>query len=228
MTFRRILILDTESTGLDPKQDQVIEVAAIVYDLAHRTPVDSFASLMFSNSNAAEQFNHIPAALLLEAPPPEIVWLQILKMAKRSDVIVAHRVEFDKSFSPPDLQAIKPWCCSKFDIAWPGEKRLGEHLVHLALAHKVGVLDAHRAMTDCDILARLFTRAAEMGADLQTMLRRGLRPKNLFYSLAPFEEKDVVKEHGFAWDPSKHGKNWYRSMPAEDVPLLPFKVRQID
>ena len=228
MTFRRILILDTETTGLDPKKDQVIEVAAITYDLAYRAPVECFASLMFSNGNAGEKFNHIPPDLLLDAPPPEIVWLQILRMAKRSDIIVAHRAEFDKSFSPADLQAMKPWVCSKFDLEWPGEKRLGEHLVHLALAHKVGVLDAHRAMTDCDILARLFTRAAEMGADIQAMFQRGLRPKNLFYSLAPYEQKDLVKEYGFGWDVARHGKNWYRFMPPEDTLALPFKVRQID
>jgi len=225
--MRRICILDTETSGLDPKKDVVIEVGLIVFDLQHLAPIHVFSSLVFANGNEAEKHNGIPAALLQDAPPAELVWNQVAKAIKFSDVVVAHRVEFDYEFTPEDVRSLRPWVCSKFDLEWPRQKAFGEHLLHLALAHDVAVCNAHRALSDCDTLARLFKRAAELGTDLQAMLQKGMRPKKLYYSMAPFEQKDIVKEHGFAWNPEKHGKNWYRVMAPEDVADLPFRVREI-
>lgn len=228
MTLRYALLLDTETTGFREEGGECIEVAIVVYDILHCAPLLSFASLINATSNAAEAINGIPVAMLQEAPMPELVWNRVFEIAKHCDVIVAHRAEFDRDFVAPEVRDIKPWICSKFDIEWPKTKVIGESLVSLALQHGVGVTAAHRALTDCDILARLFTRVAELGVDLEAMLERGLRPKNLFYSLAPFEKKDIVKAHGFAWDPSRHGKNWYRYMPVSDTEALPFRVRQVD
>ena len=52
--FHRILFLDTECTGLDPKVDRCIEVAACLYDIATAAPISTFASLLQAASNAAE------------------------------------------------------------------------------------------------------------------------------------------------------------------------------
>jgi DNA polymerase III subunit epsilon len=221
----RALLIDTETTGLDPKTDQVIEVAASIFNFEHNAPETIFSSLCFSNTNAAEKVNQISVGMLLTAPPAFAVWAHVMKMASLCDIIIAHRAEFDRSFSSPDMQAMT-WVCSKFDIEWP-KGTLGDHLITLAIAHGVSVHGAHRAFTDVDIMSRLFARVGELGADWESIFRRAMRPKKLFYSLAPFEEKDVVKSHGFMWDPAKYGKNWARRMPPEDVASLPFRVKQI-
>jgi hypothetical protein len=80
-------------------------------------------------------------------------------------------------------------------------------------------------MSDVDTLSRILTRLAEKGHDLQAILNHALRPKAMFHSLAPYEQRDVVKAQGFRWDPDK--KIWWRRMPIEDAEKLPFKVRAV-
>ena len=46
---RRALLLDTETTGLDPSKDVIIEVACILYDLAIGSPIASFSALARSD-----------------------------------------------------------------------------------------------------------------------------------------------------------------------------------
>jgi DNA polymerase-3 subunit epsilon len=222
---KTILLLDTETTGTGP-DDVAIEVACAIYSVPHAAIVRSFASLIRHDSNAAEHVNHIAPALLAEAPEAAPVWARVREMAGRCDVIVAHNAAFDRRFAP-DLQGDE-WVCSMDDIAWPrASKPAGESLISLALNHGLGIVSAHRAAADVDLLARLFTRAHELGADLDALLARAMRPKALFQSLQPFEQNDVAKAHGFRWnDPLL--KAWSRRMAIEDVVALPFKVREIE
>ena len=229
--MKRVLLLDTETQGLDPSTHQAIEVACIAYDIKLAAPVSCYSSLMYADSNAAYAINNIHPDLLKNAPPAEMVWNRIFEFAKRCDAIVAHRAEFDRSFSPTEMQAL-PWICSKFDLSYPRCSTVGEHLINLCLQHGVGVVAAHRAMTDCDLLARLFTRMAELGVDLEAMLQRGLRPKKRFEANVPYERKDEAKNRGFGWYPNANGRGgqWIRAMCPEDIEAanFPFTVRQID
>jgi len=221
MTIRFCAILDTETTGLDSTVDKTIEVAVMLFDVKHAQRVTSYAGLIKGSSNEAQAINGIPPEMLLEAAEPELVWQAVRWIIGPAEVIVAHNSEFDQKFCP-DLG--KPWCCSENDIQWPGRAR-GGALANLALSLGLGVASAHRAMADVDTLARVLTRLAEKGHDLEAMLVHAMRPKVLFYSLAPFEQKDVVKAAGFRWDGDK--KQWWRRMPLEDAATLPFKVRVV-
>jgi DNA polymerase III subunit epsilon len=221
--MNNVLIVDVETTGLDPTSDRVIEVGAVLYDVGHRTIRSSYSSLLQGDSNAAEAVNAIPASVLPTAPPPDVVWRYIAALSRDVDCFVAHRASFDRSFFPAELAASKPWACSKFDMQWPRAK-LGASLTETALAHGLGLSHAHRALTDCLTIARLLERVAEMGCDVGAMLVRALRPKARFVSLAPFEEKEVVKAHGFQWEPTR--RVWAREMAIEDAGDLPFRVRQ--
>ncbi len=219
--IRFVALLDTETQGLDASKHATIEVAVCLYDVKHASPVDMFSALIRAESNEAEAINGIKPALLADAREAAEVWRAVRWIVKPATAIVAHRAEFDRRFVP-DLE--RPWICSKVDIRWPGRLR-GDHLVQLALSLGLGVASAHRAMADVDTMARIFTRVAEKGHDLEALLVDAMRPKERYLSLAPFEQKDVVKAHGFLWDGDR--KCWWRSMPPEDVAALPFKVRQV-
>ncbi len=223
--MKRVLILDTETTGLDPAVDTTIEVAAILYSVEHATVVSAYSSLMHAPGNAAEAINRIPPAALADAPQWDHAWSPVGGMVARADAIVAHSAEFDRSFAPADFRSALPWVCSKNDLKWPKQTRESPSLVALALEHDLGVAVAHRAMADCDLIARLFTRSRELGADLAAMLARGMRPKASFVALVSFEEKDQAKAAGFQWDGAK--RQWLRTMAIEDAAALPFKTRQI-
>lgn len=219
--IRRIAILDTETGGLDPKVDPCIEVAVIVYDLVLAAPVSAFSSLIRSTSNDAYDINRIHVDLLRDAPEADVVWRRVGAIVESAEVFVAHRADFDKSFTPEPLRSSRSFVCSKFHIDWP-ESKPGDGLVHAALAHGVAIATAHRAMADCDTVARLLTRVAEK-KNLQELFERAMRPRKLFVSFAPFDQKDAVKAVGFSWDEPVKGQ-WCRSMPPEDVAALPFRA----
>jgi DNA polymerase-3 subunit epsilon len=223
-SIRYAALLDTETTGLDPARDRAIEVAVTLFDVKYAQPVASFASLIRGEGNASEAVNNIPAAMLPEAREPERVWAAARWIIEPAQVIIAHHADFDRQFTP-DLG--KPWICSEEDIVWPDSQKGGRggSLSHLALRLGLGVASAHRAMADVDTLSRILTRLAEMGNNLETMLIHAMRPKAMFHSMAPFEQKDIVKEAGFRWDPDR--KIWWRKMAVDDAKELPFKVKQV-
>jgi DNA polymerase-3 subunit epsilon len=221
--MKRALILDTETSGLDPLSDQVLEVGCILYDLGSATTVTAYSSLLFAESNAAEAINRIPVGALRAAPDPDQVWSEVYYLASEADVILAHRAEFDRSFVPAELGKYPPWVCTKFDMKWPKQTGNGPALVQLALEHDLGVAYAHRALTDCDLIARLLTRSRELGGDLVEMVRYGMRPKARFQALVSYDDREQAKVAGFAWSPEQ--KIWARTMAVEDAAKLPFPTK---
>ena len=131
----------------------------------------------------------------------------------------------------------RPWVCTKSDFEWPNKLR-GDSLVQLALGLGLGVASAHRAMADVDTTARCLTRVAEIlharereeiepcmvgTVDiLEPLFRRAMRPKVRVVALVPFEQKDLAKQAGFFWEPSR--REWYRMMPQEDIDKLNFRA----
>ena len=217
-----VLILDTETTGLDPKKDRVIEVGAILYSVKHASPIMSFAAILPSRTNEAEAITRSPAELLQDYVATESPWEVVGRM--EAEAILAHNAEFDRAFVPAELRD-QPWICTKNDVTWPKQTKLGGSLVNLALEHGLGVAYAHRALADCELISRLLMRAAELGADVSALLERALRPKGTFMALVPFERKDEAKAAGFSWDAAN--KVWHRRMFVDDIDALPFQVRPI-
>lgn len=228
MTLRSILITDVETTGLDPATCQTIEVAAVLFDVAAASVVESFSSLIHATGNAAESINRIRPATLARAPESDRVWAQVGALIERAGpdtAFMAHRADFDRGFYPTKLAASLPWICSKFDVEWP-RSALGASLVDVALAHGVPVHANHRALTDCMLLVKVLERTAEMGGDLSAMLTRAMRPKAMFrVSETGFNEarNALAKAAGFRWEKP----HWVRSMPPEDAGALPFEVTRM-
>jgi DNA polymerase-3 subunit epsilon len=224
--IRRCVIVDTETTGLDPKTNEIIEVGAILYSVEHRTSLISFSTLQYAAENAAENINGISAASLadIEQRYPLNLGTIIDPLLADAEVIVAHHAEFDRQWFAGAWHA-KPWLCTAFDFHWPKQTRDGSGLVSLALAHGIGVGSAHRALADCQMIASLFDRMHFFGADLQQMFARAMRPKATFQALVSFEQKDLAKDAGFKWDGAT--KKWTRRMAIEDTAALTFKVLEL-
>ena len=181
----RVTIIDLETTGLDRDKDQIIEVAAVLFDVTHAEIVSSSSFLIHGESNPAENINGIDPMLLAVTP---VVYsmshaLDSLKLyACHSDAFVAHRATFDKSFllgnaKRPGFDNEEnnslPWICTKFGCEWP-RGQWADHLTGLALNHGVTVTSAHRALDDCLLLARVMQRVEETTESLSRILYSGL------------------------------------------------------
>ena len=87
---RTLLILDTETTGLEPENHCCVEVGAILFDVQSRAVLAQQSFLLPAETNAAEPINRIPAAVT-RLPQPwkqALLWFQNLLDA--ADVLVAH------------------------------------------------------------------------------------------------------------------------------------------
>ena len=224
---KNILILDTETTGLDNKNDDCLEVGSILFNVKTRSVLAQQSFLLPVENNNAEKINNIPAEITrLPQPLPEAI-KYFESLVRVSDVIVAHNAEFDmKWFGLNKLPQIeKKWICSMDDITWPSERQLKTRpsVRDLALAYGVPVWNAHRALTDCIYLAEVFKRCSE----LEKLLIRALEPKILFRAEISYEERSLAKSAGFRWNDAIKGA-WSKRMSRRDMEKLEFPVREVD
>lgn len=223
--MKTILIYDCETTGLDPQVHRVIEAAGALWSIPLRTLIGSFSFVVKADHNPAESINRIPSDVLrLHGISAEEAEKRIGAWISKADVVAAHSSDFDAGFLPGPIRDMRPWICTKSDVEWP-RGGMGKGLRDLAIEHDVGIVRAHRALADVDILVRLFERAAELGADLEAMIARAMRPKARFVADVPRSRNEELKTNGFRWDPDR--SQWWRKMAIEDAAALAFPVREI-
>ena len=222
-----ILILDTETTGLDNEKDDCLEVGSILFNVKNRSVLAQQSFLLPVEKNNAEKINNIPAEITrLPQPLPEAI-KYFESLVRVSDVIVAHNAEFDmKWFGLNKLPQIeKQWICSMDDITWPVDRQLKTRpsVRDLALAYGVPVWNAHRALTDCIYLAEVFKKCS----NLEQLLTRALEPKVLLRAEVTYDERHLAKKAGFRWNDAIKGA-WSRKMSRRDMEKLEFPVHEVD
>lgn len=222
-----LLILDTETTGLDPREHQCIEVGAVLFDVPRRSVLSQVSFLLPCQSNPAQAVNGIDPLLTRQQQPWQSALACFEALVEAADLLVAHNAAFDRQWfglGPlPNLS--KPWLCSMEDIRWPADRQLRANpsVRDLALAYGVPVWAAHRALTDCIYLAQVFERCG----DLEQLLLQGLEPRRLYRARLSYEERHQAREAGFRWNEPVSGA-WSRKLSEREVALLPFPVVPVE
>lgn len=223
-----VLITDTETTGFR-LNDLVVEVAMILYSLVHAAPVMTFSTLIpvkappgsSVSGMTAEEVHGIPQSLLDIATPLENSPASAIlhDMMDRAGAVLAHSASFDKRMLKQAgtldraLVDEKQWVCTLANIHWP-RKYGSKSLISIALAHGVPVVAAHRALTDCDIIARLLTKVHELGFDLVELVQQAMAPHITVKAMVSKAEKDQAQSRGFYFknDPPR----WLKIVPEAD------------
>lgn len=226
-TPSNLLILDTETTGLEPVSAQCIEVGAVLFHVPSRSVLSQVSFLLPAAANPAEHVNGI-AAEVTRLPQPWQAGLQhFLALLAGADAVLAHNAAFDaKWFGLGPLPAIdKPWICSMDDIEWPLERHLrtAPSVRDLALAYGVPVWAAHRALTDCTYLVQVLERCA----NLEDLLKAAMEPKLLYRANLPYAERHKAKQAGFRWNEPVRGA-WSRRLSERQALALAFEVQRVE
>jgi len=206
----RVVVLDTETTGLDPAKDKIIELAML------RCEVDLAAGLPVGRVEVFDE---------LEDPgmpiPPEVQALtgisdadvagkrldaqRVAALLEGADLVIAHNAGFDRPFCEARFALFQDiaWACSFADMDWKAQGRSSQKLESLAL--ELGLFyDAHRAEMDCHALLAVLTAPLpkEPAANaLATLIAASRQPAyRLSATGAPFETKDRLKARGYRWN----------------------------
>ena len=99
----RFIAFDTETTGLDPDKDCIVELGAVVFE--HGAPTETFQSYVNPEVIIPEEvfaLNHITNEMLQAAPTEEIIYPELMRFlgtaAKGETMICGHVAAFDLSF----------------------------------------------------------------------------------------------------------------------------------
>ena len=220
---RRVIVLDTETTGLDSKNEKVIELAmlSVLVDLATGLPIGPvtiYESFEDPGKPIPAQITEITGIDDSMVRGLRIDDAEVTALVEQADLVVAHNAGFDRPFVEARFPVFagKAWGCSFQGIDWKKEGSGSAKLEFLA-SERGWFYDAHRAQVDCHALLQVL---ASPLADEQTGLARLLAGADQTrYTLratgAPFEAKDKLKARGYRWD--AEGRVWWCSLASDDL-----------
>jgi DNA polymerase-3 subunit epsilon len=195
------LVLDVETTGIDPLKDKIIEIGIMEFAVAGDQPPQvtrSYGSLQDPGQPIPPEITKLTGLTDGLVKGHQIDWKLVRDLMGNASVIIAHNAEFDRKFVQASGQVSdlhSHWACSMRHVDWRrhGFRQLG--LTYLAADH--GFLNpfAHRALFDCATTFRL------VSPYLPELVARSFEKEFTIRAVSsPFESKDVLKKRGYYWD----------------------------
>jgi DNA polymerase-3 subunit epsilon len=206
----RVVVLDTETTGLDATKDKIIELAMLRFevDLASGLPVgevEVFDELEDPGMPIPPEVQALTGIRDADVAGKRLDAQRVADMLDGVDLVIAHNAGFDRPFCEVrfDLFQDIAWACSFADMDWKAQGRSSQKLESLAL--ELGLFyDAHRAEMDCHALLAVLTAPLPKDVSshaLATLIAASRQPAyRLSATGAPFDSKDRLKARGYRWN----------------------------
>lgn len=93
---KKIYVLDTETTGLNPDTDELLQISII--DFNGKTIFNSYIKPIASEWKKAEQINGITPEMVKNSPSVADVMTDINLIFSQADIIIGYNTSFDLSF----------------------------------------------------------------------------------------------------------------------------------
>lgn len=211
-----IIGIDLETTSLDIKSAEIIEIAAVAWDTERKAPVKFFSEIVNISprilDTTTEKITGIRTSDLSKFGIDELtVFKSFLQFCKVGKGIVGHnllrydlnvlRSCFEKhKLSVPDL----PMIDTLFDVPFPDEIKT-RNLGHLAAEHRFLNPFPHRALFDVMTTLKILAEY-----DFDEVWNISNSDMIILTANVSFEEKGLAQAAGFHWSPTM--KKWTKMM----------------
>lgn len=235
---RLALFVDVETTGLDPRKDEIIELAMVPFWYGADGSVigcgEPFQSFSEPSRPITAEIQALTGITNEMVSGHRIDGAAVLALAAPAGVVIAHNAAFDRRFLErlDGVFSTKAWACSMSQVDWAADGHEGTKLGYLAQGCGF-FYDRHRAVNDClaaiELLARPLRRAGRPA--MAELLDRARAPTwRIWAENSPFELKDQLKARGYRWngDAGASPRAWYRDVEEEALHNeLTFLKREI-
>jgi DNA polymerase-3 subunit epsilon/ATP-dependent DNA helicase DinG len=212
--------VDLETTGLDPKQDQIIEIGIQIFDSANM--MDQFSMLIDPNLDVG-----IPAHITdltgitsddLEGQPNiESVMSEVTKLLE-GKIIVGHNIGFDLGFLSAAGFELTGSAFDTWELAYILDFDSPDYSLDTLLSrHNIYRAQAHRALDDAKATAELFLRLSDFIDNLSDSTIDIVKSLCIKASL-PFDELFDSSVQLHALSPSKDPSEEKEQLRKIDLP----------
>ncbi len=220
-----LLGLDLETTGLDLKNDEIIEIGAVVWDIERKAPVRIWNQLVQCSQKIPPEIQDITGISQADVDqfgvPLLEAFSELKKLANNCSYIVAHngnkfdRVIVEREWSKnPEMKVSLPWIDTMTDLPFPEEVQ-SRKLTYLAAEH--GFLNPFQHRAVFDVLTMLKVLAHYEFNEIEELQKS---PSQRIIAQVSFENKDLAKNLGFRWDPSS--RTWSIELKEVQVQRMSF------
>ncbi|MDP2411470.1 MAG: 3'-5' exonuclease [Pseudolabrys sp.] len=213
------IILDFETTGLDPAKDEIIEVAVVKFRYSATDEITGVSGVFQSYNEPSIPIPTVVTDLtgitndMVAGHRVDMIALETF--VADANIVIAHNAGFDRKFAErlSPVFEHKHWACTQTEIDWRkhgfGGAKLGYLLADIGYFHS-----AHRAIDDCHALVEVLshplpTTARSIFAELIECARQ--TTTRIWAQSSPFELKDALKARGYRWNDGSDGrpKSWF-------------------
>ncbi|MCJ8056979.1 3'-5' exonuclease [Shinella curvata] len=202
----RGVIVDTETTGLSARKDEIIEIGIVAFSFDKTGNIGDVTGIYCGLQRPSIA---IPANITrLTGITDAMVAGQTIDIARvqaliaPADLIVAHNAGFDRPFCETFSRAFAPkaWACSVSEVDWSARGFEGT---------KLG-----RAVDDCFALLEVLAQSGpdQGNTPFAELFAASQRSRvRIFAEHSPFEMKDNLKARGYRWSDGTDGrpKSWW-------------------
>ena len=210
MAAERGIVLDLETTGLDPAVDSIIEIGLVEFVLTDKLPLitNIYGALEEPKQPLSVEIASLTGLSNEVLVGQKIDWQLVKSLLEGASIIIAHNADFDSRFlmRRPELVDVSlHWGCSARHIDWDAKGFKSRKLTYLAADHGFVNPFPHRAVFDCATTFKLI--APHINELASNSFQKDYR---VIAVNAPFDVKDLLKSRGYFWDGSQ--RVWIRNL----------------
>lgn len=208
---KRLVITDTETTGLDPEKDKAVELALYTIYLDRALDVIGAGACYHGFEDPgqplSETVKKVTGLTDAHLAGKSFDTRRVNDVLDGANYIVAHNAAFDRGFIDRRFPSVAnsniPWLCSIEDLDWKAMGCPSNALQVIAwwLGHN---FVPHRAMSDCQALGSILALKSTPELSFAGLLLKSAGAGRATYRVmannSPFELKDVLKTRGYHWN----------------------------